>query len=1007
MAAFALSRAAGAQPTQSARPQGLVRGPARQFTSSRNVQAAFWGRKKKAPEPAPEVPAAAAAEEKAAAAPAAAAPAAAAATSEVAAGENSVLDVNGRMIVVEANGTIIIGAGPQGAGKPAAVDVREAAEVEYLTARSAIVNKHFEGSLGADDFIQRVEMALYAFGFTGENSIAMVNLCRDEVTVTLKQKIDAVFGASFSTNGLGGVLTCGAVGMGAGFSHSPICDTTGKERYIFFSFPHISINSKGEVGPMSRPGRPGQSCACGALIKSWTELRSEGVSCNCKIPGVHDAENPEYSILKQRIARRLRHEGETDESVQQLSLVDITKVAERTISDDLEYLISKTVDTNKADYAVITGVQVHNWAFDFEDDSPNLEFVFPTSTYVVVDGNKTHIDIAAMPPMTPRQIRLVHGGDDCQVVCNTGGQSTLRAEDSPYAYDSKDARKVQKSRLQNYISLMKNEGLDNVAVPTPVLQKKLAIGTPARCATADNSTIMDQRYAKDAELQELQKALEKKYQSLPASPRPLHKLLPRAMPRVLAATAAQPAMAMQQRASAAPKRSAATGARALVAHPAACRCAAHRRGRSLVVRAASDNVMEVGGRTIVVEDDGTIIISQPAASAAVDVKESAEVEYLTARSAIVNKHFEGSLGADDFIQRVEMALYAFGFTGENSIAMVNLCRDEVTVTLKQKIDAVFGASFSTNGLGGVLTCGAVGMGAGFSHSPICDTTGKERYIFFSFPHISINSKGEVGPMSRPGRPGQSCACGALIKSWTELRSEGVSCNCKIPGVHDAENPEYSILKQRIARRLRHEGETDESVQQLSLVDITKVAERTISDDLEYLISKTVDTNKADYAVITGVQVHNWAFDFEDDSPNLEFVFPTSAYVVVDGVKTHVDLAAMPPLTPRQIRLVHGGDQGVVCNTGGQSTLRAEDPPYAYDSKDARKVQRTSLQNYISLIKDEGLESVAAAPSSPAWAKQITKSVADRTNSTALDMKFAQNEDLKEMQAQLEAKYQSL
>ena len=56
MAAFALSRAAGAQPTQSARPQGLVRGPARQFTSSRNVQAAFWGRKKKAPEPAPEVP---------------------------------------------------------------------------------------------------------------------------------------------------------------------------------------------------------------------------------------------------------------------------------------------------------------------------------------------------------------------------------------------------------------------------------------------------------------------------------------------------------------------------------------------------------------------------------------------------------------------------------------------------------------------------------------------------------------------------------------------------------------------------------------------------------------------------------------------------------------------------------------------------------------------------------------------------------------------------------------
>ena len=112
----------------------------------------------------------------------------------------------------------------------------------------------------------------------------MVNLCRDEVTLTLKQRIEAVFGSSFSTNGLGGVLTCGATGMGAGFSHSPLC-ASGRERYVFFSFPHISINSRGEVGPMSRPGRPGQSCACGALIKSTNDIRSEGLTCNCKIPG--------------------------------------------------------------------------------------------------------------------------------------------------------------------------------------------------------------------------------------------------------------------------------------------------------------------------------------------------------------------------------------------------------------------------------------------------------------------------------------------------------------------------------------------------------------------------------------------------------------------------------------------------------------------------------------------------------------------------------------------------
>ena len=33
------------------------------------------------------------------------------------------------------------------------------------------VQEQFASALGADDFMQRVEMALYAFGFNGDNSI--------------------------------------------------------------------------------------------------------------------------------------------------------------------------------------------------------------------------------------------------------------------------------------------------------------------------------------------------------------------------------------------------------------------------------------------------------------------------------------------------------------------------------------------------------------------------------------------------------------------------------------------------------------------------------------------------------------------------------------------------------------------------------------------------------------------------------------------------------------------
>jgi len=189
----------------------------------------------------------------------------------------------------------------------------------------------------------------------------MTNLCRDEVTTVLKDRIESVFGGSFNTNGLGAVLTCGVTGIKAGLSHSPlsivrlcgrgwrcvsalrsvafplnthICskhtstlsvarlppqpNTTpfpptqqhpqedGRERYVFFSFPHTAINDAGEQGVISRPNRPGDSCACGALAKALGELQIEGLSPNCRVPGVHDPLDPEYSILKQRLARRIR-----------------------------------------------------------------------------------------------------------------------------------------------------------------------------------------------------------------------------------------------------------------------------------------------------------------------------------------------------------------------------------------------------------------------------------------------------------------------------------------------------------------------------------------------------------------------------------------------------------------------------------------------------------------------------------------------------------------------------
>eukprot|EP00775_Hariotina_reticulata_P004924 gene4924-5167_t len=274
---------------------------------------------------------------------------------------------------------------------------------QYLTMRHQDVLAYYPTALGVDDFIARVEVVLCGFGFTGSNSIAVTNLCRDEVTTVLKDKIEAVFGSCFNTNGLGAVLTCGLTGIQAGLSHSPVSPDE-RERYVFFSFPHVAIDSNGTLGAIYRSNRPGLSCACGALKKALIELQAEGLTRNAKIPGVHDPLDPEFTILKQRLARRIRYE---QGNVRSMDLAQLTEVAERVITDDLEYMIEKCVSIDKADFAVVAGIQIHNWVDAGHSNEPNLEFIAPTKVYVVVGGELIMLDIMQLPPLAPRQMSLL------------------------------------------------------------------------------------------------------------------------------------------------------------------------------------------------------------------------------------------------------------------------------------------------------------------------------------------------------------------------------------------------------------------------------------------------------------------------------------------------------------------------------------------------------------------------------------------------------------------------
>lgn len=78
------------------------------------------------------------------------------------------------------------------------------------------------------------------------------------------------------------------------------------------------------------------------------------------------------------------------------SLSPTTPTLTKPPKQDLEYLIEKCVDPQRADFALVAGVQIHNWSRGCVEEA-NLEFVAPTKVYVVVEGEVTMLDLLQLP----------------------------------------------------------------------------------------------------------------------------------------------------------------------------------------------------------------------------------------------------------------------------------------------------------------------------------------------------------------------------------------------------------------------------------------------------------------------------------------------------------------------------------------------------------------------------------------------------------------------------------
>lgn len=234
------------------------------------------------------------------------------------------------------------------------------------------LDERFPGARSETEFLEVSYNAIAEHGFDADNTIACVGVCRDELCRSLVWSVRDVWGEAFNFSGLGGLLTLGTAGFNAAHHHAPIIE--GRERYLYVVMPHIGIGENGELGKCVREGRHGSSSACGALTGMLNELKSGTLDL-----GV-DQDNVEYSIMKQHLTPRILGQ---DLNTDTLDIATLTVAMSDLITHDLERMIELTVDTEVADYAVLTGVQVHQ--------PVSGSMIWSNKSYVCVQGERREL----------------------------------------------------------------------------------------------------------------------------------------------------------------------------------------------------------------------------------------------------------------------------------------------------------------------------------------------------------------------------------------------------------------------------------------------------------------------------------------------------------------------------------------------------------------------------------------------------------------------------------------
>ena len=230
----------------------------------------------------------------------------------------------------------------------------------------------------------------------------------------------------------------------------------------------------------------------------------------------------------------------------------------------------------------------------------------------------------------------------------------------------------------------------------------------------------------------------------------------------------------------------------------------------------------------------------------------------------VQQHYPSPLEEGAFIGTTASTLASLGFTSENTLPIIAVCRDEICATFVSSVEKHWGNSFALGGLAGLPFAGKTGMGAASHHAP--DIYDRERFVIYGMTHIGFGPGGEIGGCVRTGMENLNGACGALMAYTGQLADQSVESKIF------TDDGEFGLLTHRLGK-IVPQGAPD-------LVTVTNTALAAIKQDINAMASAVINSEKADYAVFTGTQIH---------LPDQNLVQASDAWVVINGQRQDINL----------------------------------------------------------------------------------------------------------------------